>query len=410
MGVQQWLRDRRFLIEAVWLGRINRWTSVTEKAGKPERNARQERLNQAWLNEVWWWPLEATTVALNAYSQWFDGRGPSRSSDENPLAWTTPNAIALRLPSMWLRDFSRGSNGPPVLICAPYALHGPLIADFAPDHSLVQALRNGGMGRIYLTDWRSATPEMRYLSIDNYLADLNVAIDEIGAPVDLAGLCQGGWLSLVYAARFPGKVRRLVLAGSPIDVSFSSGISAMTAAVSQPVLDQLVRQAGGIVSGQHMLRFWSVPFGAFDAEAALQRDLGDGSDEAKVLLDRFERWQHETLDLPGTYYLETADWIFRENRIAKGQFVALGRKIDLAAVKIPVFLLASEGDVIVPAAQVAAAARLLGTQLVRLELTAEPCAHLGLFMGRRVLSESWRRIARWLQADIEAAADKRISA
>ncbi len=34
-----------------------------------------------------------------------------------------------------------------------------------------------------------------YLSIDNYLADLNVAIDGIGAPVDLVGLCQGGWLS-----------------------------------------------------------------------------------------------------------------------------------------------------------------------------------------------------------------------
>ncbi|MEQ6411013.1 alpha/beta hydrolase, partial [Salmonella enterica subsp. enterica serovar Enteritidis] len=49
--------------------------------------------------------------------------------------------------------------------------------------------------------------------------DLNVAVDTIGPPVDLAGLCQGGWLSLLYAARFPDKVRRLVLAGSPVDVS-----------------------------------------------------------------------------------------------------------------------------------------------------------------------------------------------
>ena len=73
---------------------------------------------------------------------------------------------------------------------------------------------------------------MRYLSIDNYLADLNVAIDEIGAPVDLVGLCQGGWLSLVYAARFPGKVRRLVLAGAPVDVSTPSELSKMVAAAS----------------------------------------------------------------------------------------------------------------------------------------------------------------------------------
>jgi pimeloyl-ACP methyl ester carboxylesterase len=43
------------------------------------------------------------------------------------------------------------------------------------------------------------------LSIDSYLADLNIAVDELGPPVDLIGLCQGGWLALVYAARFPKK-------------------------------------------------------------------------------------------------------------------------------------------------------------------------------------------------------------
>jgi hypothetical protein len=31
-------------------------------------------------------------------------------------------------------------------------------------------------------------------------------------------------------------------------------------------------------------------------------------------------------------------------------------------------------------------------------------------MGRKILSESWRRIARWLRADIDGAADARISA
>src|SRR6185312_13238295 len=63
------------------------------------------------------------------------------------------------------------------------------------------------------------TSETRYFTIDNYLADLNVAVDELGTPVDLIGLCQGGWLALVYAARFPKKVRRLVLVGAPIDIA-----------------------------------------------------------------------------------------------------------------------------------------------------------------------------------------------
>ena len=70
-----------------------------------------------------------------------------------------------------------------------------------------------------MTDWRSASPDMRFLAIDNYLADLNVLVDELGGYVDLIGLCQGGWLALTYAARFPLKVRKLVLAGAPIDVA-----------------------------------------------------------------------------------------------------------------------------------------------------------------------------------------------
>jgi poly(3-hydroxyalkanoate) synthetase len=319
--------------------------------------------------------------------------------------------VALQLPSMRLREFSqRGSGQPPVVVCAPYALHSALLVDFAPEHSLVEALQKEGVSRIYVPDWRSATPEMRYLSIDNYLADLNVAIDEIGAPADLVGLCQGGWLSLVYAARFPGKVRRLVLAGAPVDISTPSEISKMVAALPQAAFEQMVEQGGGVVSGEHMLRVWNIPFSQHDVETTLQRNLGDGSVEAGMLLDRFERWDRATLDLPGTYYLEVTDRVFRQNLIAKGGFVALGRRIDLAEVRVPVFLLAGADDIVVPREQAFATAGLLGTRPAWLETACEPCGHLSLFMGRKVLSHSWCRIARWLQADISDVSGTRISA
>ena len=257
---------------------------------------------------------------------------------------------------------------------------------------------------------RSASAEMRFRGIDDYLADLNVAIDEIGAPVDLVGLCQGGWLSLVYAARFPGKVRRLVLAGTPVDISTPSELSRMVAALPQAAFEQMVRQGGGLVSGEHMLKLWNLPFNRHEVEAVLQRALGDGSDKAAMLLDRFERWDRATLDLPGTYYLEVTERVFRQNQIAKGGFVALGRKVDLAKVRVPVFLLAGESDIVVPRDQAFATARLLGTPPAWLEQASEPCGHLALFMGCNVLGHSWRRIARWLQADIGDAAGAKISA
>jgi poly(3-hydroxyalkanoate) synthetase len=381
---------------------------MTEKTKPPVPYAGAD-----WAQQVWLWPLEATRLALHSYAQWFADQEPEPSSppDQEPLAWTTANAVVLQLPSMRLREFSRkGSTQPPVLVSAPYALHGALIADFAPGHSLVEALQKGGVNRIYVPDWRSATPDMRYLSIDNYLADLNVAIDEIGAPVDLVGLCQGGWLSLVYAARFPGKVRRLVLAGAPVDISTPSELSKMVAALPHQAFEQMVQQGEGLVSGEHMLKLWNVPFSQHDVEAVLQRNLGDGSDEAQMLLDRFARWDHATLDLPGTYYLEVTERVFRQNLIARGRFVALGRRIDLAELRLPVFLLAGADDIVVPRDQAFATAPLLGTRPAWLERACEPCGHLSLFMGRRALSHSWRRIARWLQADIGDVAGARISA
>jgi poly(3-hydroxyalkanoate) synthetase len=381
---------------------------MTEKTKTPEQHVGAD-----WAQQVWLWPLEATKLALHSYAQWFADQkpAPSRAPDREPLAWTTPNAEVLQLPSMRLREFSRGRAGQqPVVVCAPYALHGALIADFAPSHSLVEALQKDSVNRIYVPDWRSASPDMRYLSIDNYLADLNVAIDEIGAPVDLVGLCQGGWLSLVYAARFPGKVRRLVLAGAPVDISAPSDLSKMVAAVPQPAFEQMVQRGDGLVSGEHMLKLWNIPFSQHDVEATLQRNLGDGSDEARRLLDRFARWDRATLDLPGAYYLEVTERVFRQNLIAEGRFVALGRRIDLAEVRVPVFLLAGADDIVVPRDQAFATARLLGTRPAWLERACEPCGHLSLFMGRKALDHSWRRIARWLQADIGDAAGTRISA
>src|SRR6202008_2166533 len=126
-----------------------------------------------------------------------------------------------------------------------------LIAHFAPDHSIVERLQQSGLDRIYLTDWRSATPDMRYLAIDHYLADLNVAVDEIGAPVDLIGLCQGGWLSLVYAARFSEKVRRLVLAGSPVDASVDSGLVRLVGGSPQAAVAGIAGSGGGGGKGAH---------------------------------------------------------------------------------------------------------------------------------------------------------------
>ena len=354
------------------------------------------------------WPLIAAATASDAAASYFHelahaAIGQSAPPDRPELPWSTPNRIALELATVRLRDFSVRSGGTPALICAPFALHGATVADFAPGHSLVETLRAAGRDRVLLTDWRSARPDMRFLSIDSYLADLNVVVDAIGAPVDLIGLCQGGWMALIFAARFPGKVRRLVLAGAPVDIAAAeSSISRLARGIPLSTFAELVRLGGGRVLGERVLELWGGALAAEESAQVLQ--LAPETPPSRRLRERFAAWYDWTVDLPGTYYLQVVAWLFRENRIAEGRFVALGRTIDLASVDIPVFLIAGRDDTLVASAQLLATARLIGTPRHAVETVVAPCGHLSLFMGRETLARVWRGVAAWLDRDLPAVA------
>jgi poly(3-hydroxyalkanoate) synthetase len=347
------------------------------------------------------WPAMMAASVGEAIAASFAAPGAEPGAADAPQpAWTTPHRLRLALGTMALRDFSTGEGGVAAVICAPFALHYGTIADFAPGHSVVEALRDGGVGRIHVTDWRTAGPDMRFLSIDNYLADLNVAVDEIGPPVDLIGLCQGGWMALIYAARFPHKVRRLVLAGAPVDIAAgTSKLSQMTASVPLAVFEEFVGSQGGRVLGQRVLQIWGTALIAQDARRVLQVPSDDDSAQLRDLQVRFEDWYDVTLDLPGTYYLQVVSWLFKQNRLAAGNFIALGRRIDLSSLRHPIFLLGARDDEVVAPAQLFATANRVGTPKERVVTAAEPCGHLSLFLGADTIKGTWPRIARWLREE-----------
>ncbi len=355
------------------------------------------------------WPFIAAATASDAAASWFGELAravidEARERGKPEPSWTTPHRAALELATARLRDFSTREDGVPTLVCAPYALHGAVIADFAPGHSLVETLCEAGLHRVHLTEWRSAGPDMRFLTIDNYLADLNVMVDEIGPPVDLVGLCQGGWMALIYAARFPGKVRRLVLAGAPVDVRAGHSMLAdLTEKIPLSTFAEIVRLGEGRVIGSRVLELWGPALAAEESVQVLQLADDIGAAQARELERRFAEWYAWTLDLPGTYYLEVVSWLFKENRIAQGSFPALGRAVDLADIDIPVFLMAARDDTLVSVPQMLATARLVSTPPQAIETLVEPCGHLSLFVGHQTLRRAWGKAARWLQRDIAAA-------
>ncbi|MBV9432973.1 MAG: alpha/beta fold hydrolase, partial [Hyphomicrobiales bacterium] len=109
----------------------------------------------------------------------------------------------------------------PVLVV--YALVGRwTILDLQEDRSFLRNLAEAGC-ELYVLDWGHPTPADRY---DDFGDLVNLYMDQFVdvirrreklQKVNLLGICQGGVLSLLYAALHPQKVRNLVTLVTPVD-------------------------------------------------------------------------------------------------------------------------------------------------------------------------------------------------
>lgn len=355
----------------------------------------------------WFWPLELASHFATHQLQEFN-RGLRTLTEAARLEhgleprFATDNRILLDLHTMRLRDFSTSNDQTqiPTLIDAPYAGHTAVIADLMGDQSLVRTLLDNGVQRLYLTDWKSADYSMKDYDIDNYLAEMNVAVDELGGQVNLVGLCQGGWMSAMFAARYPHKVKRLVLAGSPIDTAAGNGaIRNISHVLPQEEYRNIVNMGGGLFPGRFMLAAWksSKPeqhyFGKY---IDLYEHIDDPAYLAKQ--EAFEAWYENPINLPGRWYLQAVQELFKENRLVKGTFVALGKPLSLADIRCPVTLMAGADDDITTPEQVLNAAQYLGTKASDIVQVTVPGGHIGLFMGASALRNYWPDIGRWLCA------------
>jgi pimeloyl-ACP methyl ester carboxylesterase len=205
-------------------------------------------------------------------------------------------------------------------------------------------------------------------------------------------------MALVYAARYPSKIRGLVLAGAPVDINAGkSELSRVSHSVPSSVFEQLVELGDGRVRGLHLLQFWKHPSLEPEAIRGLLQVPDDiTTPRSSQLITLFREWYARPIDLPGTYYLQVVQWLYKDNQLATGRFAALGRPIDLSMVRGPIFLLVARDDEIVAPEQLLAARHLVGSKERQICTEIVACTHLGLFMGATTLLHTWPKIARWL--------------
>ncbi|HVL83948.1 MAG TPA: alpha/beta fold hydrolase [Pseudonocardia sp.] len=318
--------------------------------------------------------------------------------DRRPPTWHLPHEIVFSTRFAHLRDFTRpadaGDAVVPTLVLPPQAGHSSTVVDFSPQQSQLAVLRDAGLTRLLVLDWRPATRATRHVTITDYLDVIDRAVRLVGGGVNLVGNCQGGWLAAVYTALHPERVNTLTLAGAPID--FHAGESviaastrAVTGAFGLAPYRALVAAGGGNMPGRAVL----ANFVGIQPQAEISRQLQlleNITDVAHVERYRvFEDWFKHTQDIPGAFYLWLVEELFSGNRLIHGELVVDGRRADLADITCPLFLLAGDTDHITPPAQLFAAADAVGTPAAQVTRRTARGGHLGLFMGRDALRQDW---------------------
>ena len=284
----------------------------------------------------------------------------------------------------------------PLLIC--YALvNRPYMMDLQPDRSLIRGLLQRGVD-VYLIDWGYPDGADRFLALEDYvqryLPHCVEAIGQAGSPgpVNLLGVCQGGTLSLCYAALAPRSVRNLITMVTPVD--FRTPENLLTKWAEHVDVDTLVATVGNVPG--EMLNALFLALMPFRLTSQKYVDLLDHSDDPRALENflRMEKWIFDSPDQPGEMFRQFINAFVKENRLVEGTLRIGGRAVDLRKVKSPLLNIYASQDHLVPPSASAPLRRLTGTK--DYETFEFKGGHIGIYVSGAAQREVPERIATWL--------------
>jgi polyhydroxyalkanoate synthase len=240
------------------------------------------------------------------------------------------------------------------LLIVPPCINKYYLLDLGAGNSFVEYAVSRGH-QVFLISWRSAVAEIQHLAWDDYL-NLGV-LKSIEVVRDIAnvdqihslGFCVGGTIlscaAGVLAARGEDKLATITLLTTMIDFADTGEIGLLIDGNSVALREATIG-SGGILPGKEL----AFTFGTLRANDLIWRYVvesylkGAPPDTFDLLY-----WDSDSVSLPGPMYCWYARNAYVENKIKEpGATTQCGERIDLSKVKVPMFLLASREDHIVP--------------------------------------------------------------
>jgi polyhydroxyalkanoate synthase len=286
--------------------------------------------------------------------------------------------------------------GPPLLIC--FALvNRPYVLDLQPDRSLIRRLLEGGRD-VYLIDWGDADESDRRTDLSDYIeTHLGGCVDYLrgaagGSALDLMGVCQGGVLSLCYAALHPQAIGRLITVTTPVDFHTPENLLGRWVRG----VDTSLLEACGNLPGEALnaLFLSLMPF-RLTQEKYVRLLTGTPDQAAVEDFVRMERWIFDSPPQAAAALAQFVRLFYQENAFVRGTLRLSGRALELKAVRQPLLNLYALGDHIVPPTACAALGEYVGSR--DYSAVALDTGHIGMYVSRAAREEIPRRILAWLR-------------
>jgi polyhydroxyalkanoate synthase len=240
------------------------------------------------------------------------------------------------------------------LIVVPPCINKYYILDMQPDNSFVRYAVGEGH-TVFVVSWRNMPESMGKATWDDYLEQgvmraLDV-VQEISRTdkVNTLGFCVGGTLlgSALAVRRAQGSdhAASLTLLTTMLDFSDTGELSVF---IDEPYVRkrELDFAAGGIVPGRELaLTFASLRANDLIWQYVVNNYLKGRTPDAFDLL----YWNSDSTNLPGSMYTYYVRNMYLENRLSQpGKLEMCGVPVDLRRLDMPIYVLASREDHIVP--------------------------------------------------------------
>jgi polyhydroxyalkanoate synthase len=267
----------------------------------------------------------------------------------------TPGKVVFRDAVMELIQYAPATatlGAEPVLIVPDWTMKY-YILDLSSANSLVLWLVRRGR-TVFAISWRNPGADIRDMSLDDYrVLGVMAAIEAVrsicpGAAIHATGYSLGGTLLTIAAAAMArdgdDRLASLSLFAAQTDFTEAGELQLFVTEDQLDVLNDITLAQGYLDSAQMGAAFQRRRLNDLIWNGPIHDYLLGEHDATSDLL----AWEADGIRLPPRMHIEYLRQLFLHNDLAEGRFHVAGRRLALADLKLPLFVVGTERDKVAP--------------------------------------------------------------